>query len=264
VSLGSGALDEITGVAANVTLTNFDNTISGSGLIGAGGMGLTNLAAGVIDQTGGVALVIDTGTATIANAGIIEASGTGGALIASAVANTGLLEAIGGNLTVDGAVTGTTGSAIINRGTLYFASSVSQNIRFSGATGELVLAQSLAYAGSIAGISQTGGTLLDLRDIALLAATQATYSGDRTGGILTVTDGTHTALLDIAGNYQGSTWTVSGDGVGGVIVIDSQARASAPAFVAAMAAVGAAPPSAQPIALRQAAQSLATLASPTG
>ena len=190
-----------------------------------------------------MALTINTGTSTIANAGIIEAAGAGGVSVLSAVNNTGRLIADGGALTVDAAVTGT-GVASVANATLTFASSFSQNVTFGGAYGELVLAQSQGYAGTVSDFSKTGATTVDLEDIAFIGGTtKATYAGTTTSGVLTVTDGTHTAEIKLAGNYTTSTFTVLTDGHGGTIVADppkTAVAASPHPFVAAMAAFGAA------------------------
>ncbi|MEP6967709.1 MAG: hypothetical protein ABI906_06490, partial [Pseudomonadota bacterium] len=137
VTLSENARNLILGGAGD-TLTNVDNTISGAGFIGdedgIGTFTLVNQAAGVIRAKGPVHLIIDTGANTIANAGVIEASGRGGGLIFSAVNNTGKLKAAGGNLTITGAVTGD-GSAIVNGATLAFGSSFTENVAFTGTSG---------------------------------------------------------------------------------------------------------------------------------
>ena len=237
VVLGANAFNTITGASSAATLTNVDNTISGGGVIGAGKLVLVNQAAGVIKQTGSVALTIDTGTNSIVNAGTIEASGTGGLTIAGAVANTGVLEAIGGELTLDGAVT-KTGAAVINAGTLYAASTFAEAVSFKATAGELILANSQTYTGKITGFSTTGGTSLDLRDIGFVSSSEATFSGTKAGGVLTVTDGTHTAKITLVGDYTASTFTAAGDSHGGVVIVDPAPR-QARAFVQAMARVAA-------------------------
>ncbi len=219
VAMGDGPLDVVQGTTAGATLTNLDNTLSGAGLLGAGKLTLVNAANGVIDASGTAALVIDTGAAAVANAGLIEATGKGGATIAGAVVNTGILSAAGGNLTVMGAVSGA-GSAMIAGGTLFFASTFTQNVDFTGAAGVLALANSQAFTGTVSGFSLTGGTSFDLRDIGFVGKHEASFSGTPTGGVLTVTDGTHVAKITLVGNYLGSTWIVSSDHQGGVIVID--------------------------------------------
>ncbi|MDQ2860916.1 MAG: hypothetical protein M3T55_09360, partial [Pseudomonadota bacterium] len=243
VSLSNNALNHFSGVTATATLTNVDNTITGAGQLGDKSMILVNQAKGTIDANGSVALIINTGTATIANAGTIEATGSGGATIVSVVANTGVLEAAGGVLTADGAVSGS-GTAVIAAGTADFASTFSEAVAFTGKSGVLELARSQSYAGSITGFSKTGGTALDLRDIAFKSAGEATFSGTATSGVLTVTDGTHTAKITLIGDYRTSTFTASSDGHGGVTVVDPTkvggASVAPPhAFIAAMAGLGA-------------------------
>ncbi len=79
-------------------LINVDNTIQGFGTIGNGtSLAILNEAAGTIDATGGLALA--TGTATLVNDGLIEAT-TGTLSIASAISNaaTAHLSAAGGNI----------------------------------------------------------------------------------------------------------------------------------------------------------------------
>ena len=220
------------------TLTNVDNTIAGSGQIGLGKMVLVNEAAGVIEQTG-ASLMIDTGARQIINDGTIEATGLGGLTIAGVVSNSGVLETNGGNLTVDGAVVGI-GSAMIGGGVLTFVTAFSQKVNFTGSTGELALGDAQGFHGKITASPRLGPRRWTLRDIGFVSASEASFSGTRNSGVLTVTDGTHTAHISLVGNYIGSTWTCSSDGGGGVVVIDPQGanwpRAPSPsAFVAIMA-----------------------------
>jgi hypothetical protein len=172
------------------------------------------------------------------NALVIDAMGVwtlAGTLAVPAVQNGGVIEnANAGVAVVQGAVTGS-GSAVVNGGTLDFASTFSQNVAFSGATGVLELAHSLAYRKSISGFSKTGGTKLDLLDIALGSGTKATFSGTSTSGVLSVTDGTHTARIKLVGDYQSSTFTVATDNHGGVLVTDPSRPSAASAFASAMA-----------------------------
>ena len=239
VILSDNAFNHVLGVTGAATLTNIDNTISGAGQLGDGKLTLINDAKGTIDATGTMALVINTGAATITNAGLIEAAGSGGATIKGAVASSGTLEAAGGVLTVDGAVGGS-GSAVIASGTLDLVSTFTQNVAFTGKSGVLELARSQTYSGSITGFSKTGGTSLDLGDIAFKSSGEATFSGTATSGVLTVTDGTHTAKITLIGDYRSSTFTASSDGHGGTTVVDPPAGAPSPhPIIAAMAGLGA-------------------------
>ena len=54
-----------------ITLINIDNTITGAGTIGGNGLVLNNKAGGEIDATVSTPLIIDTGTNTVTNAGIL-------------------------------------------------------------------------------------------------------------------------------------------------------------------------------------------------
>ena len=226
LTLSNSATNRIYGATSSATLTNVDNRIVGAGLLGAGNMILINEAAGLINGNDTKALIIDTGANTIVNDGFIEATGAGGVTVKSAVAGTG--------------------SAQVTDGTLFFASSFSQNVAF-GTAGVLELADSEIYTGSISGFSKTGHTSLDLLDIGFVGSTEATFSGTKTGGVLTVTDGTHTAKINLEGNYLSSTFVASSDGHGGTIVIDPRSKGGAAAplnpsphpLIAAMAALGA-------------------------
>jgi hypothetical protein len=230
VTLSNSAANRITGATASATLTNLDDRIVGAGQLGAGGMTLVNGAAALINGNDSTALIIDTGANTIVNNGFIEATGAGGVAVKSAVSGTGSFQ--------------------VTAGTLSFASSFSQNVAF-GAAGVLQLADSTTYTASISGFSKTGQTSLDLRDIGFVSATEATFSGNKSGGVLTVTDGTHTAHITLVGNYLGSTFVASSDGHDGTIVVDPKKAAvtappaSAPLpgspphqFIAAMAGLG--------------------------
>jgi len=151
--------------------------------------------------------------------------------------NTGTLEVAKGTLIAKGEVTGS-GTASIKGGTLDLTSSFNENVTFT-TSGELELAQSQGYAGKISGFSKSGGTSLDLLDIGFVSATEATFSGTGTGGVLTVTDGMHTATISLTGNYTASTFVASSDNNGGTIVVDPPAGAPSPvAFAAAMAGFG--------------------------
>jgi hypothetical protein len=254
VLLGEGG--SIDAAAAANTITNVDNLITGDGELGGGATKLVNQAAGVIDETGTAGLLID--AAKLTNAGLISADGAGDISVLSAVTNsgtlragaggmlsltaavtnTGVLEANGGTLIAYKAVSGT-GSAVITGGTLDFVRVFDEAVAFTGSTGQLDLGNSQGYTATITGFSATGGTSLDLHDIHFVSAGEATFSGTAAGGTLTVSDGTHTAHIALAGDYLGSSFTASKDGHGGVIVTASAAMApSAQAFVAAMAGIG--------------------------
>jgi hypothetical protein len=177
------------------------------------------------------------GKLSIAKTGTIKTAGTGSVAIVEAINNAGTLIAAGGTLTLDKAVTGA-GKAVVNGGTLVAEGAFSENVTF-GTKGELELAHSLTYTGSLTGFSHTGTTSLDLGDIKFGAGTKATFAGTTTGGTLSVTDGTHTAKIKLVGNYTGVTFKASSDGHGGTKVVDAAKTAATSNFVAAMATLGA-------------------------
>ncbi|HEY2178764.1 MAG TPA: hypothetical protein VGH15_09305, partial [Caulobacteraceae bacterium] len=238
LALGNAATNKIAGASAAAKLTNADS-ITGAGQLGAGAMILVNQAAGVIDGNLTTALIIDTGAATITNAGLVESTSSGGVTIKSALANTGVLTVTKGILTLAGAVTGA-GVVHIGGGTADIAAtSFSEAVAFTGIAGVLELANSVAYAGSISGFSKTGTTSLDLLDIAFTSGvTKASYSGTTAAGILTVTDGAHTARIHLTGDYTASTFKLSSDLHGGTTVVDPTApRATAPPHLPLLTAI---------------------------
>ncbi len=270
VVLGAGAFNTLTGAAATATLTNLDNTISGAGLIGAAKMTLVNKAAGIIDQTGSSALTIDTGTKAITNAGTIEASGPGGLNIASAVANTGLIEAMGGALTLIGPVTGT-GRAIVDGGRLDFASAgaftggttIESGILELGAAsgaggGAITFAPVAGAAATLTldaaatpfnkGVANFANTLVNFGSGDFIDIAGMTYAAGATvtltGQTLTVSSGGKTLNFTLAGTLPSLLLVVANDG-GGVQIntegISTQHELSAAVTAADQTAAGAGP-----------------------
>jgi hypothetical protein len=122
-----------------------------------------------------------------------------------------------------------TSATIATGGTLELAAPDSVSVQFNGPTGSLILDHSSAFDGMITGFSGTGSLSssdqIDLRDIGFGPGTTVAYAGNATGGVLTVRDAQHhTANIELAGNYTGSTFSLSSDGSGGTIVIDPAAK----------------------------------------
>jgi VCBS repeat-containing protein len=138
----------ISGTIPSVTLTNVDNTISGAGHLGAGQMTLVN--DGTIVATGLHALVIDTGANVVTNTGTLEATGGGGLIVNSDVANSGLIWAHGGNIMINGAVTGFGTAMISGAATLGFGAASSADITFAAdAAGTLTLKDAADFTGKL-------------------------------------------------------------------------------------------------------------------
>jgi hypothetical protein len=114
------------------------------------------------DYTG--ALVIETGTNVVTNSGTLEASGSGGLVIDSGLANFGSLWADGGNITLHGAVSGSGSATISGVATLEFGAASDQHVIFAdGAAGTLKLDAGSNFSGSVSGFD--ANDKLDLRDL---------------------------------------------------------------------------------------------------
>lgn len=235
VSLSDSAENSLELAKKNATLTNVDNTIVGSGTVkGTISFSLINDSAGVIEADNKTPLVIK---GAVGNFGLIETTGKGHCSIRGLFYNNGVLQVGGGKLTCKGAAG--SGSAVISAGTLDVKGGFNQNVSFTGKRGELDLARTDAnqYTAAISGFSTAGKTSLDLGDIGFVSSTEASYSGTATSGVLTVTDGFHTARINMVGDYTAATFTASDDGKGGTVVVafTTGAATSAQRFVAAAA-----------------------------
>ena len=207
-----------------VLFENVDNTITGAGTIGsANTLIVHNDAAGVVNANGTHLMTIDTGFYTVVNAGIIEATGTGGLDIKSEVANFGHLIANNSTLEVDGTLTGFGGAQILGSGKLDFeAVNNFQDVNFgANSTGQLDLAHSMGYLGRISGFGTNTSQSIDLEDITFAGATRTwTPAGSNIEGILNVTDGAHSVNLTLLGHYVTGNFTLHDDGTGHVLVTD--------------------------------------------
>ncbi|PWY39894.1 VCBS domain-containing protein [Pseudomonas sp. RW409] len=219
VLLSDNAQNVIFGGSADTVLTNVDNRISGAGQLGAGQMILAN--AGLILASGMNSLVLDTGTHTISNSGVLESTGTGGMTVTSAVENTGHLWANGGDLRLLADVTGNGSATIDGDASLTFAGAAHTSVAFHGAgAGSLVIAQAEA-AGSLVGIlGLESDDLLTFGDLAFGANTQLSYTANASGagGLLTVDDGAHRAEVNLLGHYSAEDFQVTDGGEAGTQV----------------------------------------------
>jgi hypothetical protein len=227
LTLSDSGENFISGTLPSVTLTNVDNTISGAGHLGAGQMTLVN--DGTIVATGSHALVIDTGANVVTNTGTLEATGIGGLIVNSDVANSGLIWAHGGNITLNGAVTGS-GTAMINgTATLGFGAASSIDITFAAdAAGTLTLKDAADFTGTISGFSSNDQIDLTNISYSIASVSNASYSSSTNITTLAITDGTSTDAIKLVGNYTINTaWHFSSDGHGGTLLTDSLPGGSA-------------------------------------
>ena len=222
----------ISSAAPGVTFTNADNTISGAGQLGDWQMTLVN--NGTIAATGAHALIIDTGSNVVINTGTLDSTGSGGLIVNSDVSNAGLLWAHGGDITVNGSVSGAGGALITGDATLEFAAAASINVTFVGADdfGTLVLDNPAAYTGQIFGFTGTSlenSDIIDLKGITFDVGTSWTYHdniGFNTGGILTVDDTANGVTMAVDGitfgdgEYTTANFILTSDGNGGTLIAD--------------------------------------------
>jgi hypothetical protein len=100
--------------------------------------------------------------------------------------------------------------------TAEISSAYQASVAFAGSTGTLILDDSQDFAGTVSGL--TGQDTLDLRDIGFGSIQTPSYAGTGTGGTLAVTDGTHTADINLLGNYVGASFVASSDDHGGTLL----------------------------------------------
>src|SRR5262249_5066020 len=147
----------------------------GAGQLGAGHMTLVN--EGTIIATGSHAMVIDTGANVVTNTGTLEAIESGRLIVNSDVANSGLIWAHGGNITVNGAVTGSGSAMIDGTATLGFGAASSVDITFAAdAAGTLTLKDAADFTGTISGFSSNDQIDLTNISYSIASAYNATYS----------------------------------------------------------------------------------------
>jgi len=218
--------------ASYLAITGFVNNVGGTiAAVDEGTVTLqsANISGGTLSTTAGASIIaegstlIDPGESSIVNAGLLEGAGPGWTMIWGAVDNTGTLAVTGGDLLLEGPITGS-GVLQIANGTAVLDSPFSEDVRFAGSSGTLGLADSQSYTGTITDFSTSGGDTLDLHDIADGSDTTASFRGTKAVGVLTVSDGVHTAALSLVGDYLNSTFALSSDGQGGTLVTDPSTR----------------------------------------
>jgi hypothetical protein len=201
VVLSDSVENTILGTSADVTLTNVDNTISGAGQIGAGQLTLIN--EGTINATGASPLTVDTGVNAVTNAGTLEATGSGGLVVHSDVVNNGVLWANGGNITIEGNVSGNGSALISGSATLEFAASSTEKVVFAaGSAGTLALDHAMGFSGMVSGL--TASSHLDLLDFNFANAPALSYTANTNGGggTLSISDGAHVANIALLGQFD--------------------------------------------------------------
>jgi hypothetical protein len=149
-------------------------------------------------------------------------------LVHSDILNDGLLWANGSELTLDGNVSGSGSALISGNGTLEIGGAFNEQVLFdSTAAGTLVLDHGADFKGVIVGFDHN-----DTLDLEGIFGNKATVSyaenSQGTGGTLTVTDGTNTANIAMAGQYSTSDFHVDSSVTNQVLIhMEHQAQALA-------------------------------------
>src|SRR5262249_59575903 len=153
--------------------------------------------------------------AALNNAGTINLTGNGGNVaslnVNGSATNDGTINlGSSSDLAITGACSGDGSINLFGNAQLELRSPPSAQGPFhSGAAGSLELYTPQDFHGTVAGL--TAQDVFDLRDINFATVQTPTYSGNSSGGPLTVTDGTRTANIALLGNYLASAFTPSSD-----------------------------------------------------
>jgi autotransporter passenger strand-loop-strand repeat protein len=191
-TIDSGGKDIVFGTAAGTTVNNGGLEVVQSGGF-AGGATIDGGGGGIV-QSGGM----ETGATVLAGGYALVRSG---GMDSAVTINGGLFEVASGGSTSSAPVTFDVG-------------------------GTLQLDASVSFGGLVAGFAPLSPMVppdrLDLRDIAFGSGTTVgfTEAHGGTSGTLTVSDGTHTANIELLGQYAASQFTAQSDGNGGTFISD--------------------------------------------
>jgi hypothetical protein len=131
----------------------------------------------------------------------------------------GHLWANGGNITIDGNVSGNGTAQISGSATIEFGAASSAKVALDAqATGTIVLHDSFDFSGVVSGFN--GDDRLDLLDVnfASGATLKYTANADNTGGTLNVADGVHTANITLLGQYDAAGFQTEADKTTGTLI----------------------------------------------
>jgi autotransporter passenger strand-loop-strand repeat protein len=207
-----------------------------AGIVSSGGTQYISGTAIGDSVRGGTENVYGAASSTVVSTGyqVVEAGGTslntvlssGGTEYVYGTASSMVVSTGGNEVVFSG---GHLSGATIAGGRLELQNAVeagSSTITFAG-SGTLKLDVSSAFSGTIAGMA-TSAQMLDLADIAFGSGPTLGYAGNTLSGILTVSDGAHTATLALLGDYATANFHMANDGNGGTLVTDPPLAASPP------------------------------------
>ena len=209
IAMSDNGNNYIEGGSAADVLTNVNNTIEGAGQLGNGRLTLANEAAGKIIAEGNNALVLNTGSIAVSNAGLFESFGAGGLVIESVVNNgsAGVVSAAGGNVYLQGGVIA--GGTLLTSGGAEIIENSSGELDGSAVSvindGTVVVDQGTAL--TLLGTIGNAGTIL-LQSFGY--GTDLTIGpGGSTPGTVTLTGGGNVVLTDNGNNAIAAA--ISGD-----------------------------------------------------
>lgn len=211
----SGTADQTTihsgrqDVYGSVTNTTTDASGTGQQNIYAGGTATnTTLGVGYYQTNWGAAYN------TILNGGIQNVYGTATNTTVNSATSVQYVEA---GASANNTTIGSDGTENV------LAGGSAAGVTFAGAHAHLILAHASSLTGSISGWQ--GTDTIDLGDIAFGSKTTLGYAANanHTGGVLTVSDGSHVATLSLLGQYAAASFALSSDGYGGVLITNPAA-----------------------------------------
>jgi fibronectin-binding autotransporter adhesin len=223
-TITGGALTDLGTVHVTGDSTIDDASLTGGALIIDQGktlyLGATSFADANVTVSGTLSAsgISSLEGATITNTGVLEV--TGGTFTidaASHIDNTGIVEANGGHLIIDTALSGKAeiaGMSTLELGADGKAAYSGLAIDFANdSSATLKLDHAESFTGEISNLDDDDA--IDLADMALKGAT-VSFSGDATGGTLTITSSGEVSHIALEGNYLGSSWNLADDGSGHV------------------------------------------------
>jgi fibronectin-binding autotransporter adhesin len=231
----------VNGTAHNDTFTNVGGGVT---IFGDGGHDLYNFNAhfgsatiGDFDVNNDV---IDISSSLFASTAAFLGSAVGSG------ANTVITDSAGDQITLDHvsaaqleAHAGDIQLTIANGGSFEAGASTSENVVFEGSTGKLTLDTPSSFTGTISGFAGdgtlSGSDQIDLKGIDYNSHSFSENFNAATD-TLSVTDGTHSAVLHFNGAYQAANFSFTTDNSGGTIVYDPPVIDSSAAKPAAVTA----------------------------
>ncbi len=212
-------------VDAGDTLKLDDTTVTGTAIADHGTVKVD--AHETLSLSG---MTLTGGAVTVETDALVQTGGN--VTLTTDVTNDGTIEVQDGALKISGSVEGSGSVKIDSDARFELDGSDTQDIVFAGSGAELQLDAASSFGGKIAGLTATDE--LDLRLIGYGTNTTGTYvsNANNTGGVLTITDGTHSISLTLVGDYRHAHFAGATDGTGGTL-ITLNANDDLPVFAAA-------------------------------